>query len=187
MRLQVNSFILGRKTNSLFEIGMAVVRMSIGTDKLRSQNEPKGLDCHGKQWQRQPLRRMHVLHSKTAELKTPYTVCSSAWCFRFSLVLSLSPQVLGGKIQNPELHKHVLLSFVLPAVTLVSLCGGSRTHIIPNNRRRTDAQRLQHTIQNYSGNASEPPVCIRELFLSDGSVLKVDCGDDFSLLKLSHT
>lgn len=187
MRLQVNSFILGRKTNSLFEIGMAVVRMSIGTDKLRSQNEPKGLDCHGKQWQRQPLRRMHVLHSKTAELKTPYTVCSSAWCFRFSLVLSLSPQVLGGKIQNPELHKHMLLPFVLPAVTLVSLCGGSRTHIIPNNRRRTDAQRLQHTIQNYSGNASEPPVCIRELFLSDGSVLKVDCGDDFSLLKLSHT
>ena len=41
MRLQVNSFILGRKTNYLFEIGMAVVRMSTGTDELR--NEPKDL------------------------------------------------------------------------------------------------------------------------------------------------
>lgn len=43
MRLQVNSFILGRETNYLFEIGMTVVRMSTGTDKLRSQNEPKDL------------------------------------------------------------------------------------------------------------------------------------------------
>ena len=31
------------KTNYLFEIGMAVVRTSTGTDKLRSQNEPKDL------------------------------------------------------------------------------------------------------------------------------------------------
>ena len=35
-----------------------------------------------------------------------------------------------GKNTNPELHKHVLLSFVLTAVTLVSLCGGSR-HVSP--------------------------------------------------------
>lgn len=51
MRLQVNSFTLvGEDRNHLFEIGMTIVRMSTGTDKLRSQNKPKGLYCHGKQW-----------------------------------------------------------------------------------------------------------------------------------------
>lgn len=49
--IAVNSFTLGGEDrNYLFEIGMTIVRMSTSTDKLRSQNEPKGLYRHGKQW-----------------------------------------------------------------------------------------------------------------------------------------